>query len=67
VTTAGLHALRNEYTRSIGLAHALAAETQTQERTLSDLVNQACALALAEIERTWKTAPPHISIPPPAR
>jgi hypothetical protein len=33
--------LRNEYTRTIAPARALAAETLTLERTLSDLVNQA--------------------------
>jgi hypothetical protein len=33
--------LRDEYTRTIQPASALAAETLTLERTLSDLVNQA--------------------------
>jgi hypothetical protein len=36
--------LRDEYTRSIKPARALAAETLTLERTLSGLVNQAYAL-----------------------
>jgi hypothetical protein len=35
-------------------------ETLKLERTLSDLVNQAYGLTLAEIDLTWKTAPhPH--------
>ena len=51
LTAAGLHALRDEYTR------ALAAETLNLERTLSDLVNQAYGLAPAEIDLMWKTAP----------
>ena len=38
-TCADLHALRDEYTRTIEPARALAAETLTLERTLSDLVN----------------------------
>ena len=43
LSSAGLHALRDEYTRTIEPARALVAETQTLERTLSDLVNQAYA------------------------
>ena len=39
LTAAGLHALRDEYTRTIEPARALAAETLTLERTLSDLVS----------------------------
>jgi hypothetical protein len=41
--------LRDEYTRTIAPAPALAAETLNLERTLSDLVNQAYALTPAEI------------------
>ena len=40
LSSAGLHALRDEYTRTLDPARALAAETLTLERTLSDLVNQ---------------------------
>jgi len=54
--------LRDEYTRTI--ARALAAETLTLERTLSDLVNQAYALTPAEIALMWQTAPPRMPIPP---
>jgi hypothetical protein len=39
-------------------ARARAAETLTLERTLSDLVNQAYALAQSEIALMWQTAPP---------
>ena len=65
LTSAGLHALRDEYTRTIEPARALAAETLTLERTLSDLVNQAYALTPAEIALMWQTAPPRMPIPPP--
>jgi len=41
LSSAGLHALRDEYTRTIEPARALAAEALQLERTLSDLVNQA--------------------------
>ena len=58
------HALRGEYTRTIEPARALAAETLTLERTLSDLVNQAYALTPAEIALMWQTAPPRMSVPP---
>jgi hypothetical protein len=65
LSSAGLHALRDEYARTIEPARALAAETLKLERTLSDLVNQAYALTPAEIELLWKTAPPRMPIPPP--
>jgi hypothetical protein len=58
--------LRDEYTRSIDPARALAAETLNLERTLSGLVNQAFALTPAEIELMWQTAPPRMPMPPPA-
>ncbi len=63
LTAAGLHALRDEYTRTIVPARALAAETLTLERTLSDLVNQAYALTPAEIALMWQTAPPRMPVP----
>jgi hypothetical protein len=48
LSSAGLHALRDEYTRTIEPTAALGAETLTLERTLSDLVNQAYALGKEE-------------------
>jgi hypothetical protein len=65
LSSAGLHALRDEYTRTIEPARALAAETLNLERTLSDLVNQAYALTPAEIALMWQTAPPRMPIPQP--
>jgi hypothetical protein len=56
---------RDECIRTIEPARALAAKTLNLERTLSDLVNQAYALTLAEIELMWQTAPPRMPIPPP--
>src|ERR1017187_6014994 len=53
LTAVGVHALRDEYTRTIKPACALAAETLTMERTLSNLVNQAYALTPAEIALMW--------------
>jgi hypothetical protein len=64
--SARLHAVRDEYTRTFGLARALAAEILNLERALSDLVIQAYALALAEIALMWQTASPRMPIPPPA-
>ena len=66
LTAAGVQGLREEYTRSIEPALALAAETLKLERTLSDLINQAYGLTPAEIGLIWKTAPPRRPIPPPA-
>ena len=58
----GLHALRDEYTRTLEPARALAAETLTLERTLSDLADQACALTPAEMALMEQTAPPRMPI-----
>jgi hypothetical protein len=60
---AGVHALRDEYTRTIAPTRALAAETLKLERALNDLVNQAYALTPAEIALMWQTAPPRMHIP----
>ena len=65
LSSAGLHALRDEYTRTIEPARALAAETLTLERTLSGLVNQAHGLTPAEIALMGQTASPRMPIPPP--
>ncbi|MCX6913560.1 MAG: hypothetical protein NT167_11015 [Verrucomicrobia bacterium] len=64
LTAAGVHGLRDEYTRTIEPARALAAETLKVERTLSDLVNQAYGLTPAEIALLWQTAPPRMPTPP---
>ena len=66
MSSAGLDALREEYTRSIKPARARVAETLTLERTLGAFVNQAYALTPAEIELMWQPAPPRMPIPPPA-
>ena len=57
LTSAGLQALRDEHTRTIEPARALAAETLTLERTLSGLVNQAYGLSPAEIALMWQNRP----------
>jgi len=67
LTAAGVHALRDDYTRTIEPARALAAETLKLEPALSDLVNQADALTPAEVDLMWKTAPPRMPIPPPTK
>ena len=58
--------MRDEYTRTIAPARALAAETLALERTLSDFVNRAYALTPAEINLMWQTASPRMPILPPA-
>ena len=63
---AGVQGLRGEYTRSIEPARARAAEIMKLERTRSDLVNQACGLAPAEIELMGRTAPLRMPLPPTA-
>jgi hypothetical protein len=65
LTAAGIRGLREEHTRSIEPAQALAAEALKLERTLSDLVNQAYGLTPKEIGLMRKTAPPRVPIPRP--
>ena len=57
--------MRDEYARSVEPSRALAAETLSPERILSDLVNQSYVLTPAEIDLMWKTAPPRMPIRPP--
>ena len=62
LSSSGLQAFREEHTRTIAPPRALAAETLTLERTLSDLVNQANALTTAAIALMWQTAPPRLPV-----
>ena len=65
-TAAGVHALRDEYTRTINPARALAAETLQLERVPSAECGTRSAESQAEIVLMWQTAPPRMPIPPPA-
>ena len=65
LSSAGLHALRDKYTRTIAPARALATETLTLERTLSYLATQAYGLTPAEIALLWQTAPSRMPVPLP--
>ncbi len=65
LTAAGEKRLREEYTRTLVPARALATEMHQLECALSDLVNQAYGLTPEEIDLMWKTAPPRMPIPPP--
>jgi hypothetical protein len=67
LSSAGLHALRDEYTRTIEPARAFAAESLKLERTVGDLVNQAYSLTPAEVDLMWQTAPPRMPTPIPTR
>lgn len=65
LTAAGVQALLGEYTRTIQSARALAAEALHLDRTLSDLVNQACGLTPAEVAPMWQPALPCMPAPRP--
>ena len=60
LTATGVHALRNEYTRTIEPARALAAETLNLERTLSDFVNLVHAVMATTLRSVavWQDPPP---------
>ncbi len=60
LTAASLQALREEHTRSIDPARALAVKTLQLERILSDRINQAYGFTSEEIALMWATAPPRM-------
>jgi hypothetical protein len=60
-----LAGFRDEHARIVDPARSRAAKAMKLERALSDLVNLAHGLTLAEIELMWQTAPPRMSIPSP--
>jgi hypothetical protein len=62
LTAAAVKNLRDEYTRTIEPARALAAEALTLERQINDLVNEAYGLTPDEIKLMWDTAPPRMPI-----
>jgi hypothetical protein len=62
LSSAGLHALRDEYTRTIEPSRAAAAGILTLEHALSEFVNQGYGLTPAEIALMWQTAPSRMPI-----
>jgi hypothetical protein len=60
-----LKSLREEYSRSIEPARALAVEALRLENEISCLVNEAYGLTSEEIALMWETAPPRMPIPRP--
>ncbi len=65
LTAAALQNLREEHSRSIEPARALAAEALRLENEISCLVNEAYGLMPEEIALMWDTAPPRMPIPKP--
>ncbi len=65
LSLAALRSLREEHSRTIVPAQALAAEARGLERRVSDLVNQAYGLTPDEVRLMWQTAPPRMPIAPP--
>jgi hypothetical protein len=66
LTAAGVHALRDEYTRTIEPARAFAAKTLKLERQPSAERGVRNAECSGEIHLMWQTAPPRMPIPAPA-
>ena len=62
LSLAALKSLREEHTRTILPAQALAREAMALERKISDLVNEAYGLTPEEVELMWETAPPRMPI-----
>jgi hypothetical protein len=66
LTAPSLQSLREEYSRSIEPARALAVEALRLENEISCLVNEAYGLMPEDIALMWDTAPPRMPIPKPA-
>ncbi|HEV2969253.1 MAG TPA: N-6 DNA methylase [Pirellulales bacterium] len=60
LSAAALKNVREEHARTIEPARALAAESLSLERQISDLVNEAYGLTPEEIALLWQTAPPRM-------
>ena len=54
--------LRDAYEEIVPAMQRRAAEAQTHERRLADLINQAYGLSPEEIDLMWKTAPPRMPV-----
>jgi hypothetical protein len=65
LSLAALRSLREEHTRTILPAQALAREALALERKISDLVNEAYGLTPEEVQLMWETAPPRMPIAGP--
>jgi hypothetical protein len=65
LSLAALRSLREEHTRTILPAQALARKALGLERKISDLVNEAYGLTPDEVELMWETAPPRMPIAGP--
>jgi hypothetical protein len=62
LSPADIKALRQTHGEYAPQIQAIAAESETLEHKLSDLVNQAYGLTEAEIDWLWRTAPPRMPI-----
>jgi hypothetical protein len=65
LSLAALKGLREEHTRTILPAQALAREALALERGINDLVNEAYGLTPEEVALMRETAPPRMPIPEP--
>ena len=65
LSLAALRNLRDEHTKTLLPAQALAAEARGLEQRVSDLVNEAYGLTPDEVRLMWETAPPRMPIAEP--
>ncbi len=62
LSLAALRSLREEHSKTILPAQALAKETLGLERKVSDLVSEAYGLTPGDVELMWATAPPRMPV-----
>jgi hypothetical protein len=64
LSAAAVHAVRDEYARTVQPMQAALREAEGLEWRLSDLVNEAYGLTPDEVRLMWQTAPPRMPLMP---
>jgi hypothetical protein len=64
LSAAGVHAVREEYAKTVQPMQAALREAERLERRLSDVVNEAYGLTPDQVRLMWATAPPRMPLTP---
>jgi hypothetical protein len=66
LSAAAVHAVREEYVRTVQPMQAALREAERLEWRLNELVNEAYGLTPDEVRLMWRTAPPRMPLTPQA-
>ena len=64
LSAAGVHAVQEEYAKTVQPMQAALREAERLEWRLNDLVNEAYGLTPEEVRLMWDTAPPRMPLTP---